>query len=80
MYEYVMQYMFAVDVVCKICKKNNCKYFHKIRVTVDCNVDSLKKEALKPLTICSDQKIEIMLIDFGTVVIIEKKSVRLYCG
>lgn len=30
---YVMQYMFAVDVVCKIYKKN-CKYFHKIVLTL----------------------------------------------
>jgi hypothetical protein len=43
-------------------------------VAVDDNVDNLKKEALGPLTVCSDQEIEIMLIDFGAIVIIEKEN------
>lgn len=49
-------------------------------MTVDDNVDNLKRGAPRSLTVCSDQKIETMLIDFGTFVVIERKSVWLYPG
>jgi hypothetical protein len=37
-------------------------------------------ETVRPLTICSDQKIEILLIDFGTFVVIEWKPFWLFPG